>query len=232
MSAHNAEQALAQMLGALVREHETADVLAELVHDCATLLPADAAALLVTNGRGSLELLSATSHRASELEIYQAQHRSGPCVDALRHGDQVVAVGADDIVTRWPDVGTVIVESGFQAVHALPMVWHGRVLGGLNVFSEEPVPLDGAALQLAQNFADVASLALAQPGMLEDDELDERISAALEGRVVIEQAKGVLAQTLGADMAVAYDELLRRTLDAGSTLSVTAREVIREAHRR
>ena len=232
MSAHNAEQALAPMLGALVREHETADVLAELVHDCATLLPADAAALLVTNGRGSLELLSATSHRASELEVYQAQHRSGPCVDALRHGDRVMAVGADDIVTRWPEVGTVIVESGFQAVHALPMVWHGRVLGGLNVFSVEAVPLEGASLQLAQHFADVASIALAQPGMLEDDELDERISSALEGRVVIEQAKGVLAHTLGVDMATAYDELLRRTLDTGSTLSATARDVVREAHQR
>ena len=232
MSAHDGEQALAQMLGALVREHETADVLSELVHECATSLPADAAALLVTNGRGSLELLSATSHRASELEVYQAQHRSGPCVDVLRHGDRVVAVGADDIITRWPDVGTVIVESGFQAVHALPMTWHGRVLGGLNVFSAEAVPLEGASLQLAQNFADVASIALAQPGMLEDDELDARISAALEGRVVIEQAKGVLAHTLGVDMAAAYDELLRRTLDTRSTLSTTAREVIREAHGR
>jgi hypothetical protein len=141
-------------------------------------------------------------------------------------------VGADDIVTRWPEVGTVIVESGFQAVHALPMVWHGRVLGGLNVFSVEAVPLEGASLQLAQHFADVASIALAQPGMLEDDELDERISSALEGRVVIEQAKGVLAHTLGVDMATAYDELLRRTLDTGSTLSATARDVVREAHQR
>jgi hypothetical protein len=232
MSAHDGEQALAQMLGALVREHETADVLSELVLECAASLPADAAALLVTNGRGSLELLSATSHRASELEVYQAQHRSGPCVDVLRHGDRVVAVGADDIITRWPDVGNVIVESGFQAVHALPMTWHGRVLGGLNVFSAEAVPLEGASLQLAQNFADVASIALAQPGMLEDDELDARIHAALEGRVVIEQAKGVLAQTLGVDMAAAYDELLRRTLDTRSTLSATAREVIREAQGR
>src|SRR4051794_21951466 len=102
MSAHTAEQALAQMLGALVREHETADVLAELVHDCAELLPADAAAILVINGGGNLELLSATSHRTSELEVYQAQHDSGPCVDTISSGGPVTAVGSEAITSRWP----------------------------------------------------------------------------------------------------------------------------------
>jgi GAF domain-containing protein len=232
MRAHRAELALAQMLGALVREHETADLLAELVQDCAALLPADAAAVLVTDGDRGLELLSATSHRAGELEVYQAQHGNGPCVDTLRTGAPVVAIGSDEITGRWPDVGRVIVDSGFRAVHAFPMVWHGKPLGGLNVFSEEPVPLGTVPRQLAQNFADVATLALAQPGVLEDDELGERISAALEGRVVIEQAKGVLAHLLGVDSASAYDHLLRRAVDTGSTLSATAREVIRQAHER
>ena len=232
MGAHSAEQALAQMLGALVNEHETVDVLTELVRDCAALLPSDAAALLVRNGSGELELLSATSHRAAELEVYQAQHRDGPCVDAVRTGEVVVAVGSDAIVARWPDVGSTIVDSGFQAVHAFPMSWHGTPLGGLNVFSEHPVDLDEPARRLAQNFADLATLTLAQPGLLEDDELADRINAALAGRVLIEQAKGVLAQTLGVGMAEAYDRLLRRVLDTGSTLSATAREVIRESHER
>jgi transcriptional regulator with GAF, ATPase, and Fis domain len=232
VSAHSAELALAQMLGALVREHETADLLSALVRECATVLPADAVALLVRHGAHGLELLSATSHRAAELEVYQAQQDEGPCVDTLRTGEQVMVVGVAEIADRWPDVGPVIGGAGFAAVHAFPMTWHGTTLGGLNVFSAQAVPLAEESSRLAQNFADVATLALAQPGVLEEDTLDERIRAALAGRVVIEQAKGVLAQSLGLDPADAYDHLLRLVIDTGSTLSATAREVIRTAHER
>jgi GAF domain-containing protein len=230
MSAYSAEQALAQMLGALVGAHETTDVLAGLVRDGARMLPADAVALLVRNGDHGLDLLSATSHRAAELEVYQAQHDEGPCVDTVRTGEQVVAVGPDEITRRWPDVGPVIVDAGFRAVHALPMTWHGSTIGGLNVFADEPVPLAPEALQLAQSLADVATIVLALPGVLEEEELDRRIGEALAGRVVIEQAKGVLAQTLGVDPGTAYERLLGRVIDTGSTLSATARAVIREAH--
>src|SRR4051794_27183630 len=97
MSSHSPAHALAQMLGTLVRDHESTDLFSDLVRECATLLGADAVALLVDDGHGRLELLSATSHRATELELYQAQQGSGPCVDASRRGEEVSAVGADEI---------------------------------------------------------------------------------------------------------------------------------------
>jgi ANTAR domain len=231
MSERTPEQAFGDALRTLVRDHQSTDVFADLVRDGATLLPADAVALLVQNGHGRLELLSATSHRASQLELYQAQEDHGPCVDAGRTGEQVSAVGFEEITARWQDVGRAIVDAGYLAVHAFPMAWHGRPLGGLNVFSEAPEPLPASSLVLAQILADVATLALTQPGRLSDDDLADRVEAALEGRVVVEHAKGVLAQSLGLDMEAAYDHLVHRALETTSTLSQTARQVIQDAHR-
>jgi len=112
------------------------------------------------------------------------------------------------------------------------MTWGGRPLGGLNVFSECPHPLAPSSRVLARNFADVATLALTQPSRLSEDDLAERVSAALEGRVVVEQAKGVVAQIHGLDMDAAYNHLVDKALETRSTLSQTAREVIRGAHQR
>ncbi len=93
MTDRTPEQALTDVLGALVRNQETTDLLSDLVRDCAALMPAGAVAVLVHNGHRQLELLSATSHRATELELYQAQENHGPCVDAARSGEPVSAVG-------------------------------------------------------------------------------------------------------------------------------------------
>ncbi|WP_051274519.1 GAF and ANTAR domain-containing protein [Cellulomonas sp. URHD0024] len=230
MSSRTSERSLADVLGALVSDHEPTDLLADLVATCAALLPADAAALLVDDGHGRLELLSATSHRAAELELYQAQQDSGPCVDAVRTGEALSAVGEADITGRWPDVGAAIVAAGFLAVHAFPMTWRGQALGGLNVFSQNPQELAASSRAVARSLADVATLALTQPAELGNEELADRVQAALEGRVVVERAKGVLAQTLDLDMETAYDHLVHRALETHSTLSQTARQVVHDAH--
>ena len=232
MTARTSAQALADVASALVGEHEVTGLLARLVQDCAELVPADAAALLVRTGEGDFELLSATSHRAVELELYQAQHVAGPCVDATRSGHVVQAVGAAQIVERWEHVGRKIVDEGFLAVHAFPMHWRNHAIGGLNLFSATEQELSPSAQLLAQSFADLATLAIVQPLGLNDDELAQRITEALEGRVVIEQAKGVLAFQLSLDMAEAYGELLRRASANGSHLTQVARDVLRAAQQR
>jgi GAF domain-containing protein len=224
-------QAVTELLAELVREHETTDVFSRLVQECRDHLAADAVAVLVTTAHHGLELLSATSHRVAELELYQAQQLVGPCVDVVRTAEPLSSVGADEIAGRWPEVGKAIVDAGFLAVHALPMTWHGRPLGGLNVFGTSPDPLPPSSLTVAQNFANIASLALVQPDELSQVELDERVDEAMNGRIIIEQAKGVLAQTLGLDMAEAYDLLAQRAVRDGWTLTETARGVIHDAQR-
>ncbi|KQY43861.1 ANTAR domain-containing protein [Cellulomonas sp. Root137] len=232
MTARTSAQALADVASALVEDHEITGLLARLVSDCAALVPADAAALLVRTADGGFELLSATSHRVDELELYHAQRESGPAVEAARTGAPASAVGGEAIVARWGDVGTEIVEAGFQAVHAFPMHWRGHAIGGLNLFSVTAAELSEPSFVLAQSFADFATLAIVQPAALGDEDLAQRVTEALEGRVVVEQAKGVLAFQLGLDMADAYDELVARSSVNGSTLAQVAQNVVRAAQER
>ena len=231
MTARTSAQALADVASALVEDHEITGLLARLVSDCAQLAPADAAALLV-RADGGCELLSATSHRVEELEVYQAQREAGPCVDATRTGESTSVVGRHQIVARWADVGQEIVDAGFASVHAFPMHWRGHAIGALNLFAVAEAELCAASAVLAQSFADFATLAIVQPVALGCEDLTERITAALEGRVVVEQAKGVLAVQLGLDMAAAYDELIARSAVNGTTLAQVAHNVVRAAQAR
>jgi hypothetical protein len=232
MTTRNPQDALSRAVASLVQESDTTTVLAQLVDDAAEFVPASASALLARVPGGAFEVLSSTSHRVVELELYQAQAEAGPCVDACRTGRAARGVGKDDLVARWADVGEAIVDAGFLAVHAFPMRWRGQALGALNLFSVDADPLDAAASALAQNFADFATLAVLQPEVLADDVLADRMVAALEGRVIIEQAKGVIAYVRGVDMSAAYDELVGRARAQGWTLGQAAHEVVREAQAR
>ncbi|WP_336707400.1 GAF and ANTAR domain-containing protein [Oerskovia sp. USHLN155] len=224
-------QALAAVTSALLQDHDVTGLLAQLVQDSARFVPADAAGLLVLDETLMLEVLSATSHRTNELEVYQAQRDEGPCVDVVRAGKPVEAIGEDEIKGTWPKVGEEIVDAGFRAVFAFPLRWHARTIGGLNLFISEPRPLDDDSRQLAQSFADVAALVIVQPQRFEEVDLLASLRRALEGRVVIEQAKGVLAYQLGLDMAGAYDELVRRSGQTFQPLTDVALDAIQVAHR-
>jgi transcriptional regulator with GAF, ATPase, and Fis domain len=232
MTARTSAQALADVASALVEDHEITDLLARLVSDCAGLIPADAAALLVRTADGGFELLSATSHRVDELELYHAQRESGPAVEAARTGERTSAVGGEAIEARWDGIGTEIVQAGFHAVHAFPMHWRGHAIGGLNLFSVAANELSPQSAVLAQSFADFATLAIVQPMVLGDEDLAQRVTEALEGRVVVEQAKGVLAHQLGLEMADAYDELVARASLDGHSLARVAQNVVRAAQER
>ncbi|MGC5166081.1 GAF and ANTAR domain-containing protein [Luteimicrobium sp. DT211] len=222
-------QALAAATAALLEEHEAADVVERVLQDVVRLLAADAAAVLLDSGRG-LELFVATSHRAEELEVHQAQNDEGPCVDAVQTGVHVTAASAAELESRWPTTGPTIARAGFASVDALPLRWHGRALGGLNVFSEAERGLGSDEVALAQSFADVVTLVVVQSADLDDTDVLANLRHALGGRVVVEQAKGVLAQQLDVGMAEAYDALLSKVGDDGS-LTAVARAVVEDAYR-
>ena len=232
MTTRDSTQAIADAAASLVQEHDTTTILARLVADAAEFVPADAGAFLARLPSGAFDVLSSTSHKVVELELHQVQTETGPCVDACRTGRATQGIGRDEILARWPDVGRAIVDAGFLAVHAFPMIWRGRALGGLNLFSTGADELGVASAVLAQNFADFATLAILQPEAVADEVVEERMSAALEGRVVIEQAKGVIAHLQGLDMAASYDELVNLARANRWTLVQASAEVIRGAHAR
>lgn len=225
-------QAFGEAAAAMVSEHSVADVLVQLLADCAELARAEAVAILVVDGSDELTLLSASSHRATELELLQIQRSDGPCVEAIRSGSRVTATGADELATRWPDVGRRISEKGFERVDAFPMHWRGRVLGGLNVFRQSSVDIDEETTTLCQAFADVATLVVVQSTEIPADQITARVHEAVMARDQVEQAKGVLAYVRGIDMAQAYTELRRLAVEDDRSLTEMALAVVRDQHHR
>jgi len=230
MSLRNPATTLAVTMSGMLRAHDVTGLLYRIVRDSAHLTGADAGGLLVRAPSGTLELLSATSHATVELELYQAQAQEGPCVDVLRTGEVVEAVGAEEIRRRWPATGAAIVDAGFGSVHAYPLVWRDRVLGGLNLFCRDERHHDQEQSTVAATLADMATLVLLQPDHLGHDDVADRLTRALEGRVVVEQAKGVLAHQLGVDMEAAFTSLVDQAGQTGGSLSATADEVVRSAY--
>jgi GAF domain-containing protein len=197
-----------------------------LLADCVRFLDADAAAVLVRVDRG-LELMAATSHRAIELELYQAQVHHGPCVETIETGETVALAGAEELSRRWPDFGRAMGAAGFATVLASPMRWHERALGGLNIFWSASRTLSADEQDLAQAFADISTLVLMQSPLADDlDTIAQRLRTALQGRVTIERAKGVLAQTDDLEMDEAFARLVQVSDDTARPLSQVAREIL------
>jgi transcriptional regulator with GAF, ATPase, and Fis domain len=231
MTPRTPAQAFATVAAALVDHDDVADTLSRLLTTCAELLDVSAAALLVRDPSGDLQLLSSTSHKVAELELYQVQSESGPCIDCIRTGAAVSGVSEEELAGRWGHVGRRITGAGFAAVHASPLRWRGEPLGGLNLFDVRELPVDGERGLVAQAFADLATVAIVRSGHVDMGSASLSVRRALEGRTVIERAKGVLAYTRSVDMVTAYDLLVQLTEESGLTLSETAASVIRQAQR-
>jgi GAF domain-containing protein len=229
MSTRTPTQALSETAAALVGPFDVTDLLSRLILDCRDGVDAAAVGIVVRNSQGAPELLSATSHRSEELEILQVEQDDGPCIDVLRGGRALSCVGAEAITGRWERAGGPILAAGFQAVHGLPMRWQNQVFGGLNIFRREPVRLTPEEEGVAQTFADLATLVIVQTPTLSSDEVESRIDVALAGRIVIEQAKGVVADSRGLPMDDAYALLRRLADEQGSTITEVAGSLITRA---
>lgn len=230
MTSRSVVEALAAATASLVGQADPQTVLNQLVADCRDLLDADAVGVMAIGQSGALELLAATSHRAIELELFQAQEDRGPCHDAISHGTSIHADTDADIRDLWGSVGQVIVANGFHTVRSFPIRWNGEALGCLNVFGS---PLSGRDdVLVGQAFADATALLLTRDLDLSSDEVTTRVKAVVDGRVIIEQAKGVLAHRYRLTMSDAYDRLSDMADNNGYTLTQTATQVVQRAVQR
>jgi ANTAR domain/GAF domain len=229
-AASSVAEAFAEAVAALVGEPDVADVLAHLVGDCAAVMGAEAVAILARDERDGLSLLTASSHRASELELLQIQGSAGPCIDVIESNQALSVSGADRIRERWQHVGDAIVNAGFESVEAYPMRWRGNVLGGLNVF-RAAAPVGEPDAVTGQAFADIATLAVIYSMPIAAEQAASRLHEALSARDLVEQAKGVIAFVEDVDMGTAYDLLLERAERVGETLTHVATTVLTEQQR-
>lgn len=213
---------------ALVADGDVTDLLASIIDGAVEAMGAAAVGAVALLDNGELDVLAANSHRAAELDLYQAQHRSGPCVEAISSGAVVSAGDLDAIEARWPEVAPLVRAAGFSAVHAFPLRWHGHVLGALNVFHEADSRVVEDLTSLGQVYADLMSSLLLRPVRLTQDVVHERVAAALTGRVRIEQAKGVVAYTEQVDLDVAFQHLRQLARRQNRSLTSMAKQVLEQ----
>src|SRR5439155_24537584 len=142
------------------------------------------------------------------VELFELQSQEGPCLDCYRSGEPVLNQHLGTIDGRWPNFTPVALEAGFRSVHALPMRLRGAVVGALNLFRIDAGPRDATDVLAAQALADVATIAILQHrAALEAQVVNEQLNYALNSRVLIEQAKGVLSERAGLDMEHAFERL-------------------------
>jgi GAF domain-containing protein len=215
-----------EMADTLVDDFDVIDFLHVLTERCVQLLGVSAAGLLVTDGRDTLQLVAASSERTRLLELFQLQTDQGPCVDCFHTG---LPVSVTDLPSagRWPRFTAAAAEVGFAAVHALPMRLRAEVIGALNFFDTEPGALDEDKLRIGQALADVATIGLLQHRAIRRrDVVTEQLQTALNSRVLIEQAKGVLAERLHLDVADAFTMLRNGARSNNRRLSELAQDIV------
>ena len=212
----------------LVSDFDVVDVLHVLVDGCVDLLGVSAAGLLLADEQGRLQVMVASSESAHLLELLQLQNDEGPCLECYRTGEGLTVEYLEEAQERWPDFASQALAMGYGSVHALPMRLRGDTIGGLNLFtSSEASPVAQDVWSVAQAMADAATVTILQDRLAHGRELvNEQLQTALNSRVTIEQAKGVLAARLDLGMGEAFELLRSRARSTRSRLTDVATEVV------
>jgi GAF domain-containing protein len=197
-----------ELADTLVDDFDVVELLTLLAHRCVEMLDVAAAGLMLVGPEGDLRVVASSSEEMRLVELFELQSQEGPCPECYRTGEPTVTehLGADDL--RWPQFGPVAMKAGFMSAQALPMRLRGVTIGALNLFRTEPGALAETDRVAAQALADVATIAILQHrASIQAHLVVDQLNHALNSRILIEQAKGILAERAGLDMEGAFSWL-------------------------
>ena len=195
VKAERLAEVFVEVADTLVDEFDLIEFMQMLTAHASELIEARAVGLLLADHRGRLQLMAASDERSEMLELFQVQAVEGPCQDCFREGVAVVEVDLAAATARWPRFAPRAVAAGYRSVHAFPLRLRNDVIGALNLFGTDPGDLDAGSARLVQALADVATIGLLQERAIRrGDVLTEQLQTALNSRIIVEQAKGALAQ--------------------------------------
>ena len=219
VSAQRLAKVFVEVADTLVDEFDLIEFLHMLADRVAALVDASAVGLLLADQRGHLQFMAASQESVRLLELFQVQNDEGPCLDCVRTGAPVIAKQLAD-TSRWPVFARAATSHGYHTVTAIPMRLRSETIGGINLFSTRSQSIDETCLRIAQALADIATIGILQQRSIHRASLlAEQLQAALNTRISIEQAKGVLAERGQISMTAAYQQL--RTYARNNNLKLT-----------
>jgi GAF domain-containing protein len=218
---------LVELADTLVDDFDVVELLTLLADRCVEVLDVDTAGLMLVAPEGDLRVMASSSEAMRDLELFEIQSQAGPCLDAYRTGEQIVNQDLREVDGLWPRFAEQAMAAGLHSVHALPMRLRGSVIGALNLFRAGPGDMTPADIQVAQAFADVATIAILQHrAATEAQTINEQLNRALNSRIVIEQAKGMISERLALDMEQAFNTLRSHARGNNIRLADLAQAVI------
>jgi len=216
-----------ELADTLVADFDVVEVLTLLADRCVEVLDVAAAGLMLVTPDGELRVMASSSDAMRVLELFELQNHEGPCLDCYRSGEPVINEDLGGSDTRWPRFASEALTAGFHSVHALPMRLRGSVIGALNLFHTEPGEMQRSDVEAAQALADVATIAILQHrASLEAQVVNEQLNNALKSRIVIEQAKGMIAERESVTMEAAFARLRGHARNHNQRLSDLAGSII------
>jgi transcriptional regulator with GAF, ATPase, and Fis domain len=220
---HRIAQVFIELADTLVDEFDVVDFLRTLAEVSVELLDVDAAGLMLADKDGVLRVMASSDDQVELLELFELQQNEGPCPECFRTGAPVVNVD----LRRWPDFASAAAAGGYASAHALPLRLRGHVIGALNLFRTSTTPLSDEDVTLGQALADIATIGLLHERRHREQQvLAEQLQHALSSRIVIEQAKGMLAERTGLSLADAFGAMRSYARGTGQRLSVVAHGVL------
>jgi GAF domain-containing protein len=225
--AHDLGVVLADFAKLLAEDHGTAEVLHRLGDYVTDLLPVDGVGILLATSQGGVEVATANTDAGRAVEELEVELLEGPCTDCMETGEQVLAPDLAALADRYPRFAPKATDAGIRSIHAFPMSLRGQQLGSMDVVATNPTHLDAGHMSTAQVLADVAITYVANTRMLHDKTtLATQLQHALDSRVIIEQAKGILAERHQLTVTAAFDRLRQYARGNQRKLHQVASEIV------
>lgn len=217
---------LTRFADTLADHYDVADVLYALTDHTVEVLDATGAGVSLTDDHGALQFVSANSEIAAQLERVQQDSRQGPCHEAFTSGSEVVV---EDITAHdeWPTYRSKAADLGLRSVIGIPLVVGGRRLGALNIYNDVQRTWTGVDIANARVLANIATSYVVHASRLDEARrVNEQLQQALDSRVIIEQAKGILAGEYGIPLGTSFDLLRHHARSNSATLRTVAEAVV------
>jgi GAF domain-containing protein len=219
--------AFVRLADTLVADFDVVDLLHWLVEECTDILDTQAGGLMLVDPAGSLQLIASTSEEAELVEIFQLAAGNGPCLDCFRTGTAVTVGDIKAESGHWPQFSAEALKLGFRSVHATPLRLRGQTIGTMNLFSHHIGALAQPDIAVAQALADVATIGILQERSIRSAQLvSEQLQHALDSRILLEQAKGVLSATAGISTSAAFNAMRTYARSRNLPLRQVADDVI------